>query len=1042
MESRNTERLLDTIAPDNERVDLIAIKNLILNVASGLTSEIGASESRVTDRLTTEIASVREDVKGVKTDMKAVRSDVTDLERRITALERAGPVKTLRGPTRDQMAAAEDAKRIVVFYPVPGFTQDRGRMVRLMSNVFNDFNFPEDLNRLAETARYFQTMDGKDSDSIHVEFETPFQAKRVLTATKGKDAWKEGKGDQEERVNTRIYIPGALRDRSDALEKLAAGMRDIGRAPGNKKVSTQVRWCGADLGLFAKVGDNTRDFWAVEEESSPEEAIEEVKTKARRKQENLEKERGRRANRQNSGKPQMVPKQKRRHEEVGALNIDGNVSPPGSPGEATTNDDFRSRETRRKKVSPRKNYQPLETQPAPLFHHTSFTTLKTTGAKSKTLVSSKKSIITVEDRIQETNDDVKHVKFSDSDKIVNIERDDGVYSVDGTTDESNKQITIPEQFKMMKAQSSTPSLVDGPGASKQYNLKVSSINEKAQKSFHREKPYTVEPKDFDKKGRAKSVMIYPNGVYHEAFKRLILTEMKRGWVKVLNEGDIVVTKVKPHRDGKGVLDTTQVHFQWRDGRKVLTTTSHIFHTTRNIHLQGTKAEDLWDMIIKPMFDHLVENNDQLKMMKDMAKANPKAAAAAATSALTGVHTAALPASEDKLDSVKRCFKCSRGKIRKKDICSQCGKVGHAKCGWTLSNGVCTFCWDLRQNLALPQPPQATTGGTLLCPVTRPNAAPVGAQAQHGVAGPPVQVNTSTVDESSANSLTLYGHARDDNYQTMMPSPTSAERSPEDHPALDIRGPASPQTPTDPTMAAFPIVPMPGADGLTEDLSRRERETRGRRAQHQMPPEPVQESWKVQYLLTENAKLKHEVETYRTVIENMRRASATTAIKELSGMKAQAPEVTVNNSFSMSVTAEKLVTESLRTDKTEITAGSVKTTETVSQNKNKTKEDEEVLLCPVTQQNAAPTGVQAQPGVAGPHVQVNTSTVDNHGANSNNLSGADNDDEFHSGDDDNQPGDDDNQPGDSNDVEDPMISYRLRNVFFQPKEDEVAVDPSA
>ena len=210
----------------------------------------------------------------------------------------------------------------------------------------------------------------------------------------------------------------------------------------------------------------------------------------------------------------------------------------------------------------------------------------------------------------------------------------------------------------------------------------------------------------------------------------------------------------------------------------------------------------------------------------------------------------------------------------------------------------------------------------------------------------------------------------------------------------------------------------------------------------MPPEPVQESWKVQYLLTENAKLKHEVETYRTVIENMRRASATTAIKELSGMKAQAPEVTVNNSFSMSVTAEKLVTESLRTDKTEITAGSVKTTETVSQNKNKTKEDEEVLLCPVTQQNAAPTGVQAQPGVAGPHVQVNTSTVDNHGANSNNLSGADNDDEFHSGDDDNQPGDDDNQPGDSNDVEDPMISYRLRNVFFQPKEDEVAVDPSA
>ena len=26
MESRNTERLLDTIAPDNERVDLIAIK--------------------------------------------------------------------------------------------------------------------------------------------------------------------------------------------------------------------------------------------------------------------------------------------------------------------------------------------------------------------------------------------------------------------------------------------------------------------------------------------------------------------------------------------------------------------------------------------------------------------------------------------------------------------------------------------------------------------------------------------------------------------------------------------------------------------------------------------------------------------------------------------------------------------------------------------------------------------------------------------------------------------------------------------------------
>ena len=121
-DSEEYERLFGEKVPEDANVDLVSLKNLIVSMGSGLKTEINSS----TTTLSKELREVRDDVKGVKNEVKVVRKEVSAIEKRVVELERGcgGPSGQPR-VSRDQISAAEEAKRIVVFWPVEGFSNDR-----------------------------------------------------------------------------------------------------------------------------------------------------------------------------------------------------------------------------------------------------------------------------------------------------------------------------------------------------------------------------------------------------------------------------------------------------------------------------------------------------------------------------------------------------------------------------------------------------------------------------------------------------------------------------------------------------------------------------------------------------------------------------------------------------------------------------------------------------------------------------------------------------------------------------------------------------
>ena len=220
--------------------------------------------------------------------------------------------------------------------------------------------------------------------------------------------------------------------------------------------------------------------------------------------------------------------------------------------------------------------------------------------------------------------------------------------------------------------------------------------------FDQEKPYEVKYGD-RKKGKVKSIMLYMNGVYHEAIKNLLLSELKRSWTKVLNNGWLKVDFVKPMLDRAGVLEKTQIKVEWSSGKLKKEVTTHVYHTTKNVHIQGGYAEEFWTKVVKPLFDNLIENNDKLKRIQLIAKSNPIAAAAAATAALgadkdqvinelRGTTTEQKLAIDREMEKPerRRCDVCKKI-IAKKDTCNKCGGGGHQRCGFLMERGKCKPC---------------------------------------------------------------------------------------------------------------------------------------------------------------------------------------------------------------------------------------------------------------------------------------------------------------------------------------------------------------
>ena len=169
------ESLFEVKIPESTESTDPVLKELI--VAMGLSIKSDTSKTNST------IDKITRDVQEVKTSVNRVEANHKALEERVKALER-NPSRGERAPA-DQVIAVEEAKRIVVFWPVPGYTRDAREMRRKMADVYRDFDFPEELIDKLGNPRCFQTKDGQENDSIHVEYDTPYQAKRVLTSTKG-----------------------------------------------------------------------------------------------------------------------------------------------------------------------------------------------------------------------------------------------------------------------------------------------------------------------------------------------------------------------------------------------------------------------------------------------------------------------------------------------------------------------------------------------------------------------------------------------------------------------------------------------------------------------------------------------------------------------------------------------------------------------------------------------------------------------------------------------------------------------------------------
>ena len=332
------------------------------DIFTAITS-VGTNLKADTKNLNDKVKKIGKEMEGMKNETKEVKKDVNrindivrKLEKRVEELEKGGgsgaavPIKSAEG--REKASATDEAKRILVFYPVTGYVRDQATMLDKMDSIYENFSFPPEFRRLLRNARIFQTNDGKRTDSVHVEYESPWQAKRVLTSTKGRNTWK-GSGD---RVNTRIFIPGVLRQRADVLETLGVKLREIGRAPGNEQISTQIRYVLNALAMFIRVGEE-KEFLAVSEENEedPRSAILNAKDRYKAKEDLMQKT-----------KAGTEARRKRKVGKSVQPNVDGD---PGSPSDTSDNDDFRS-EKPKEKLRNQKRRKPAETLwTTPLHHH-------------------------------------------------------------------------------------------------------------------------------------------------------------------------------------------------------------------------------------------------------------------------------------------------------------------------------------------------------------------------------------------------------------------------------------------------------------------------------------------------------------------------------------------------------------------------------------------------------------------------------------------------------------------------------------------------
>ena len=862
----------------------------------------GNSLKTDTSKLATDVTLIRNDIEGVKVEQKAMRTDVNDLQRRIEVLEagKTGEVTV----SKDQIVAVEEAKRIVVFFPVEGYSNTRSETKAILMDICEKYKMAADVKKYFETARFFQTKAGAENDSIHVEFESPWAAKRVLLASKTR-TWES----QDKRVNTRIFIPGILRERADKLEKLGADLRARGRQHGEEKITTQIRFVSSDLVLFIKIGEGTRDYYSVDYEDDMEKSIQHVKTKAERKTWHQAREN---QNKQARGKIQQRPQRsenpKRHREEVGIdnHNLDGLLASPPQSGsnqesEPESNDNSRTRTGPKRKLTPRRRYTPMPGQ-TPLFHHQAFTFSTKQMPIPKKLQSSKRSVITVPQPSFSTDDN----------NIVTIDeeesKNENVYSVDGS-DDINKQL-----ISGGRAQAEGVSQQLRGGKDKNYSLSLEKLNEKTAAKFQQEKPYTVRPgKIGQKKGKVTSIMLILNTVYHQALKDIILKDMRRGWVKVMSEGDISVTKVDPRLDKKGILDTTQVSLKWKNGMSISKTTVHVYHTTKDIHLQGDKVTVLWEKILQPMFDNLIANNKHLKTLSELARERPEEAARAATAGLMTVPVAqpAVTGAGKRL-----CDICGKARVHEKEICSLCQKVGHKSCGWSLAKGICKFC---REENDLQMRLSSTAGALELLTkksdeeIRRRKAAPTTPTATP----PPTTFQTPTTTP------------RPSPPQTPIPSPA---QSPDhglqiqhsvtgDHETLSAT--SVPLSPLEIEYAPSQMIPVTQQE-QTRQMKDNEAATRGRR-----PPVPTadKDPWEVEQLQVQMAQLRHENETLRIAVEQYRRVSAAKAASEImnqGGTSTGGSTVVVKNNFSMNVKAENLTAELSKGDITVVEGGKVNT----------------------------------------------------------------------------------------------------------------------
>ena len=880
--------------PKDDQISFADLKNLMVGMGTSLNTN-----------LMKEVGEVKEEMKDFKAEFKDVKKrvdNVTDtvesLKKRIEELE-----NTPRGhaaPDYATTAAVEEAKRIIVFFPNKDntptwwrFTEDRRAMQEIMIKLYTNFGFQEEFQRTIVGARCFQTTDGKRTNSIHVEYDSPYQAKRVLTVTKAANSWV---GDGE-RLNTRIFIPGILRDRQNDLEKLAAEMREIGRERSAEKVSTQLRYVWSDLALFVRLQGLSMEWHPVNKSTTAREAIEEIKETIRVKDAQKKRFQERR---NTGGKTQTQRTQKRKNDgQVGGGNnlaqTDG-IENDDILENITSNDSRRT--PRRPNQELRRRRGQTETV-SPLFHHNyQAKPILKTHNQPNPVKNSRIKIITIDNETNDVNDDVV------------------VMSVDGVND--NKQITIPQQFSR--------SILTKQSGTKTYTLNQEGLLRKAAEKFDSTVPY--DPKFGDlKNGKYKSITLICNGVYHEVFKNKLLKDLTKGWTKILDTGELYVDGAEPKRDKKGTLESTQVYIRWRNKKTQMKLTAFVFHTTRNIRLQGANAMEMWERSIQPLFDDIINTDAQAEQMAQMAKRNPEAAAQAAAASLGMSPRLTSSITESPKEAKNACSICTKGNCRTNERCKECGRLGHRQCGWMILEGKCKECRNEEKDRKI-EASLHIAAGTLAITTERSRDEEMSKRREEDPSLTPPNTRTpaatpttspKTPDQQTTEVILTRRHSGWDGHLTEVmdlaatpvgPPPDTIEEAVRSL-TMPLRGNPVTNAPISTAVVSFGTE----ESNTTTTQEPTQQPTRGRKPHPS--PEPEIDPMYVSQLLREIAMLRHENESMTTALENQRRARATRAMRELGETQTDQtptpPPVVVNNKLSLSVRTENLTTENIVAD---------------------------------------------------------------------------------------------------------------------------------